>query len=82
MLYEMKYLHSSSYNKYDMNTFVQHIFAEMQSALPSSLLRSIATAPTMSKVPAAALATSSARLEQAYRIEADSFGELKVKSFR
>merc|ERR1719348_2671868 len=33
-------------------------------------------------MPAATLSTSAARLDQAYRIEADTFGELKVPSER
>merc|ERR1719474_1606016 len=31
-----------------------------------------------SRMPAAALSTSSKKMDQAYRIEADTFGELKV----
>eukprot|EP00092_Neocalanus_flemingeri_P013611 GFUD01014679.1.p1 GENE.GFUD01014679.1~~GFUD01014679.1.p1 ORF type:complete len:513 (-),score=176.93 GFUD01014679.1:160-1647(-) len=44
-------------------------------ALSNTTLRALA--PNM-KAPAAALSTSAARLDQAFRIEADSFGELKI----
>jgi len=44
-------------------------------ALSNTTLRTMA--PGM-KVPTAALSTTASRLDQAYRIEADTFGELKV----
>ena len=50
------------------------LISEMQSVLPSTL-RTIV--PAMA-VPAAALSTS-AKLDQAYSVEADTFGELKVR---
>ena len=53
-------------------------FQTMQCAmsLSNNTLKTLAT--TSMKVPAAALSTTAANLDQAYRIEADTFGELKV----
>ena len=45
-------------------------------ALSNNTIKAIA--PNM-KASTAALSTSAAKLDQAYRIEADTFGELKVK---
>merc|ERR1712142_581939 len=44
-------------------------------ALPNTALKALT--PSL-RMPAATLSTSAARLDQAYRIEADTFGELKV----
>ena len=44
-------------------------------ALPNTALKALT--PSL-RMPAAALSTSASRLDQSYRIEADTFGELKV----
>ena len=44
-------------------------------ALPNTALKALT--PSL-RMPAAALSTSASRLDQAYRVEADTFGELKV----
>merc|ERR1719180_466349 len=46
-------------------------------ALPNTALKALT--PSL-RMPAAALSTSASRLDQSYRIEADTFGELKVPS--